>query len=216
MKPEDERAFFGHDLATPITNLAGAHFLLKAALKGDDPAAQEALEILEANIRTLERMLGWYWRLRELEGSLEAVAPWPAAILIRRLRERVEEEALPIKAPEPILCNARLQIPPDPLETALIGAAITLTSASKREVSWSFEGGEGVLFSHFKVTGDQNLLDPERLFRKVYWPSRHKFPVWLDPCLPYLRAVLEPFGGNLELVWEKDRWTLTAALPLLP
>jgi hypothetical protein len=216
MKPDDERAFFGHDLATPITNLVGAHFLLKMALKGDDLAAREALEILEANTRTLERMLGWYWRLRELEGSLVAVPPWPAAILIRRLRERVEEEALPVLAPELVPCDARLQIPPVPLETGLIGAAITLASASGREVSWRFEGGEGVLFSCFEVTGDQDLLDPERLFRKVYWPSRHKFPAWLDPCLPYLRAVLEPFGGNLELVWEEGRWTLTAALPLLP
>jgi len=216
MRPEDERTFFGHDLATPITNLAGAHFLLKAALKGDDPTAREALEILEANTRTLERMLGWYWRLRELEGSLVAVPPWPAAILIPRLKEVVADEAVPVQAPEPIPCPGRLQIPPQPLEAGLIGAAITLARASGGDVSWSFEGTEGVLLSHFEVAGDQDLLDPERLFRKVYWPSRHKLAAWLDPCLPYLRTVLEPFGGHLELVWEDGRWTLSAGLPLLP
>ena len=216
MRPEDERAFFGHDLATPITNLAGAHFLLKAALKGDHPAAQEALEILEANTRTLERMLGWYWRLRELEGSLVAVPPWSADILFPRLRELVAAEAMPLQAPDPIPCPGRLQIPPVPLETGLIGAAVSLARASGGEVSWSFEGTEGVLLSHMEVAGDQDLLDPERLFRKVYWPSRHKFAAWLDPCLPYLRAVLEPFGGQLELVWEHGRWALTAELPLLP
>lgn len=216
MKPEDERTFFGHDLATPITNLAGAHFLLKGALKGDHPAAQEALEILEANTRTLERMLGWYWRLRELEGSLVAVPPWSAEILVQRIRALVEEEAIPLHAPDPIPCHGRLQIPAVPLEAGLIGACLTLARASGGEVSWTFESTEGVLFSHFEVTGDKDMLDPERLFRKVYWPSRHKIAAWLDPCLPYLRTVIEPFGGHLELVWEGDRWILTAELPLLP
>jgi len=216
VKPEDERAFFGHDLATPITNLLGAHYLLKLALKGENPAAQEALEILAANTRSLERMLGWYWRLRELEGSLDASAPWPVEVMFTRLKERVEEEGLPLKAPKACSCPARLQIPPEPLEVGLIGAAITLGAASGREVDWTFERGEGVLFSRFVAEGDEDLLDPGRLFRKVYWPSRNQFPAWLDPCLPYLRTVIEPFGGSLELVWEESRWTLTAALPLLP
>lgn len=216
MRPEDERAFFGHDLATPITNLAGAHFLLKADIKGDHPAALEALDIMEANIRTLDRMLGWYWRLRELEGSLAAVPPWSAEILVPRIRALLEEEAIPLHAPDPIPCHGRLQIPAPPLDEGLIGAALTLARASGREVSWTFESTEGVLFSRFEVAGERDRLDPERLFRKVYWPSRHKIAGWLDPCLPYLRTVIEPFGGHLELVWEKDRWTLTAELPLLP
>jgi hypothetical protein len=216
VKPEDERTFFGHDLATPLTNLAGAHFLLKAALRGDHPEAQEALEILEANIRTLERMLGWYWRLRELEGSLAAVPPWSADLLVSRLQALVKEEAIPLQAPERISCHGRLQIPPPPLEAGLIGAGLTLARASGGEVSWTFKSTEGVLLSHFRVSGDQDMLDPERLFRKVYWPSRQKFAAWLDPCLPYLRAVLDPFGGHLELVWEQGTWTLTAELPLLP
>ena len=216
MKPEDEAAFFGHDLATPITNLMGAHYLLKSALKGSNPDAQEALEILEANTRTLERMLGWYWRVRDLEGSLEAAAPWPAESLFPRLKERVEGEGLPLKAPKACSCPARLQIPPGPLETGLIGAAITLRSASGREVFWDFECVEGVLFSRFVVEGEEQLLDPGRLFRKVYWPSRNRFSAWLDPSFPYLLAAIAPFGGSLELVWEEGRWTLTAALPLPP
>lgn len=216
MKPEDEAAFFGHDLATPITNLLGAHYLLKSALRGENPAAQEALEILAANTRSLERMLGWYWRLRELEGALDASAPWPVEAMFTRLKERVEEEGLPLKAPKACSCPARLQIPQEPLEVGLIGAALTLGSASGREVDWSFAIEEGILFSRFVVKGAEDLLDPGRLFRKVYWPSRNTFPAWLDPSFPYLRAVVEPFGGSLELVWEEGRWTLAAALPLLP
>ncbi len=216
MKPDDEQLFFGHDLATPLTNLHGAHFLLKASLKGENPAAQEALDILQGNIHSMERMLGWYWRIREVEGQLQPVDPWPLSGLFARLAGRIEGEELPVHPPAAVACQGRTQVPQEPLEIGLLGAAITLNSASEREVRWTFEAGEGVLWSHVEVDGDQDLLDPGRLFRKVYWPSRRKISAWSDPSFPYLRAVLEPFGGSLELVWAGDLWRLTASVPVVP
>ena len=143
MNPSDEKLFFGHDLATPLSNLLGAHYLLKASLDPGDHAAMEALEILEANARTLERMLGWYWRLRELEGSLEPVTPWPAADLPALLAERIAEAGLPLRAPERGPFEGRLRIPADPLCTGLIGAALTLEAASGQPVAWRLEGTSG-------------------------------------------------------------------------
>ena len=216
MKPEDEKLFFGHDLATPLTNLVGAHYLLRLSLSKDDAAGQEALQILEANARTLERMLGWYWRLRELEAAQDPVEPWAAADLLPRLQKRVEEEALPFAPPGGGACGGRLALPAEELEAGLLGAALTLQAAAKTPAAWSFEEREGVLVSRWVVEGDEEALDPGRLFRKLYWPSGVKVRPWLDPCLPYLRAVLEPRGGSLELSWAGGRWTLEAVLPLVP
>jgi hypothetical protein len=216
MKPEDEKLFFGHDLATPLTNLVGAHYLLRLSVPRGDAAGQEALQILEANARTLERMLGWYWRLRELEAAQEPVEPWPAADLLPSLQKRIGEEALPLGPPAGTGCTGRLALPAEELEAGLLGAALTLHAAAKMPVAWSFEEREGVLVSRWAVEGDEEALDPGRLFRKLYWPSGVKVRPWLDPCLPYLRAVLEPRGGSLELSWAEGCWILEAVLPLVP
>jgi hypothetical protein len=48
MRDEDERLFFEHDVATPFTNLRGAHYLLKLYLKDPSPEVDEALGILAA------------------------------------------------------------------------------------------------------------------------------------------------------------------------
>ncbi len=216
MKPEDEQLFFGHDLATPFTNLRGSHFLLKMALKTPGPDAQEALDILDANTHLLERMLGWYWRIREIEGQLQPVEPYPSHELVKRVGERIADEALPLRPPAPTSLEGKIRVPLDPLVTGLLGAAITLLSASEKEAAWTFEAGDGVLWSRYALGGDEYTLDPGRLFRKVYWPSRTKINAWADPCLPYLRAVLEPFGGALELTFEEGRWELAASIPLIP
>lgn len=216
MKPEDEKLFFGHDLATPLTNLVGAHYLLRLSVPKGDAAGQEALQILEANAWTLERMLGWYWRLRELEAAQEPVDPWAAADLLPRLQKRIEEEALPLAVPEAAGGTGRFALPADELEAGLLGAALTLQAAAKATVAWSFEDREGELVSRWAVDGDEEALDPGRLFLKLYWPSGIKVRPWLDPCLPYLRAVLEPRGGSLELSWAEGRWILEAVLPLVP
>ena len=216
MKPEDEQLFFGHDLATPFTNLRGSHFLLKMALKTPGPDALEALDILDANSHFLERMLGWYWRIREIEGQLQPAAPYPSQEVLARVNQRIADEAIALRPPMPAAMEGRIQIPLDPLVTGLLGAAITLRSASESEAAWTFEAGDGVVWSRYSLEGDEYALDPSRLFRKVYWPSRTKVNGWSDPCLPYLRAVLEPFGGGLELTWEEGRWELAASVPLVP
>lgn len=216
MRPEDEKLFFGHDLATPLTNLVGAHYLLRMSLPKDDAAGQEALQILEANTRTLERMLGWYWRLRELEASKEPVAPWPAGELVPRLRNWIEVDGLPIPPPKGDGGTGRFALPAEELDAGLLGAALTLQAAAKAPVAWEFEPREGALVSRWAIDGDEEALDPGRLFRKVYWPGPSKVKPWLDPCLPYLREVLEPRGGSLELTWAGGKWALEAALPLLP
>ena len=111
MKPEDEQLFFGHDLATPFTNLRGSHFLLKMALKTPGPDALEALDILDANSHYLERMLGWYWRIREIEGQLQPAAPYPSQEVLTRISQRIADEALALRPPVPAAMEGRMLSP---------------------------------------------------------------------------------------------------------
>ncbi|MGC8762576.1 MAG: hypothetical protein ACP5VN_02915 [Acidobacteriota bacterium] len=215
MKPEAERLLFEHDLATPLTNLRGAHYLLKMYLKSPSPEVEEALAILESNIRTVERMAGWYWRIRELQGALQETEPWPLADAAASLRRTAEAERTGIAPPEGEPRGLTV-VPRLPLETGLLGAALTLAAAAGRPPRWTFEEAEGEATAVYSLQGDSDLLDAGRLLRKVYWPGGPPLKAWLDPGLPYLAAVLEPFGGGLELVHGQGLWRLLARIPLAP
>jgi hypothetical protein len=216
MRPEDERLIFEHDLATPLTNLRGAQYLLKLYLKDPAEPVAEALQILESNTRTLERMLGWYWRLRELPESAEESEPWRLSGFVADLARRVSEESLPVPPPGGEVGDARLVVPRSALETGLLGAALTLAAAAGRPPDWGFEAGQGLCHAVYRLEGDGELLDAGRILRKVYWPSAQPVKAWLDCGLPYLAGVLAPYGGGLELIHREGVWRLEAAIPLVP
>jgi hypothetical protein len=213
---ERERLFFEHDLATPFTNLRGAHFLLGLAHKDPPADVRESMDILQGNIHILEKMLGWFWRTREVSATIEAVEPWPATEMNDDLADRLREAELSFPPPWGEPGPGMLTIPREPLEIGLIGAAITLRSASGTLPDWTLEGAEGLCVARFSLEGDENLLDAERLFRKYYWPGHRRCEGWFDPGLPYLEAVLKPFGGGLELAFKDRRWCLECAIPTLP
>lgn len=215
MKPEAERLLFEHDLATPLTNLRGAHYLLKMYVKSPSKEVEEALKILASNIRTVERMTGWYWRIRELEGMLEEVEPWPLAEAAASLRRTAEAEAVGLFPPEG-QPQGHTMVPRLPLETGLLGAALTLAAAAGRPPKWTFEATQGEALAVYALQGDSDSLDPGRLLRKVYWPGGRPLTAWLDPGLPYLATVLEPFGGGLEWVNGQGLLRLLARIPLAP
>lgn len=210
-----DRLFFEHDVATPLSNLRGANYLLKSSLKEPDPRTAEALDILSGNIHHLERMLAWYWKTQALHGSLDAVEPWAVSRLPGVLASRIREEGVPLSAPE---AKGRLSgwavVPPEPLTVGLLGAGVTLAAASGQPPSWTLGVIRGVLTAAYSVSGDRLSLDPSRLFRKFYWPGPGPLRTILDAGFPYLQAVLGPFGGALEMVWEDGAWTLLATLPL--
>lgn len=216
MKPDDERLLFEHDLATPITNLQGASYLLRMNARPEDEAAREALDILDANIRALERMTGWYWRVRELEAGLGPAPPWRAQELPALLARRLASEKIPLPEPKGRLSARSCEIPQEPLLAGLIGAGLTLAAASGSTPSWSLADADAGIECLYAVKGDRDALDPERLFRKVHWPRRSRVAAWLDPGLPYLRALLAPFGGTLELRWAEGAWELAASIPVIP
>lgn len=213
MNPDHEKLFFEHDIATPLTNLHGAHYLLKLYLKERGPEVEESLRILEANIRNVERMLGWYWRTHELEGTLQPVTPWEAEELVHRLATRIGDEALPVDPPEDTALRGRITIPKDPLEVGLLGAALTLRAASGSVPRWGFDSSDAFCRARYELDGDEDFLDPSRLFRKVFWPSNEPVAAWIDAGFPYLQSVLEGFGGSLELTWKSGAWSLEATIP---
>jgi hypothetical protein len=210
-----ERLFFGHDIATPLSNLRGADYLLRSGLKDPDERTGEALDILSGSIHHLERMLGWYSKTHDLGGHLEPAAPWSASALPGALSSRILEEGVPLALPEVKgKLGGWVDVPMEPFAVGLIGAGVTLASASGLAPSWTLTVVRGVLKVAYTVVGDRLALDPSRLFSKYYWPSPK--PLWtpVDAGFPYLETVLQPFGGGLELVWEEDGWTLLATLPL--
>lgn len=214
--PEGERLFFEHDLATPFTNLRGAHFLLKLSLPSPSADIQESLDILDGNTHILEKMLGWYWRTRELGHTLEAVEPWPAARLCEGLSDRLAEADPKLAPPSGDPGRGLLTVPQEPLEVGLIGALVTLRNASETQVDWTLEGTEGLCIARYGLSGGDELLDVERIFRKYYWPGHRRLSSWLDAGLPYLTAVLRPYGGGLELSYKEGRWCLECSIPTLP
>ena len=216
MKPEDERLFFEHDIATPLTNAHGAAYLLKMGISEEDDDAMEALDILQSNLHTLERMVGWYWRIRDLAGTLGEVEPWPAESLPSVIAARIELEKTSLSGPTGAKPSGRLSVPQEPLMVGLVGAAVTLSAASGESPQWWMEEEAGVLVSSYKVKGGEDLLDPARLFRKVYWPSRKALAAWIDPGLPYLATVVDPFGGSLDLAWGEGEWNLECRIPTVP
>jgi hypothetical protein len=216
MKPEDERLFFEHDIATPLTNSHGAAYLLKMGISKEDKNAAEALEILQSNLHTLERMVGWYWRIRELAGTLGEVEPWSAANLAHILSLRIDIEKAGVSPPAEAKLAGRLKIPQEHLAVGLIGAAVTLSSAAEESPIWALEEESGVLVSSYRVVGEEDRLDPARLFRKVYWPSRRALAAWIDPGLPYLATIAKPFGGTLDLAWSEGEWRLECRIPTVP
>jgi hypothetical protein len=213
MNPDNEKLFFEHDIATPLTNLHGAHYLLKLYLKEREPEVEESLRILEANIRNIERMMGWYWRIRDLDAALQPVTPWEAGDLPRRLAMRVGDEALPVSPPEESVLHGRIAIPQDVLDVGLLGAALTLRSAAGSAPRWTFDSADAFCCARYELEGDEDFLDPVRLFRKVFWPSGVPVAAWVDAGLPYLQCVLEGFGGTLELTWKANTWSLEATIP---
>jgi hypothetical protein len=212
---ERERLFFDHDIATPLSNLRGADFLLCSGLKDPDERTSEALDILSGSIHHIERMLGWYAKTHDLRGRLDAVPPWSASSLPGALASRILEEGAPLAPPE---VQGKIKgwadMPLEPLAIGLIGAGVTLASASGMTPGWILSAVRGVLKAAYHVPGDRLALDPSRLFSKYYWPSPKPHWTPLDAGFPYLEAALEPFGGGLEMVWEEGVWTLLATLPL--
>ena len=216
MKHDEERLLFEHDLATPITNLQGASYLLRMNASPEDDAAREALDILDANVRTLERMTGWYWRVRELESGLSPSAPWDPSELPALIAERLASERVPLPPPSGVPAPRSVTLPQEPLLTGLIGAGLTLMAASGGPPSWVFRDDDACVTCLFSLKGDPDTLDPERLFRKFYLPSRSRLAAWLDPGLPYLRTLLRASGGALEMRWSEGSWELAASIPAAP
>jgi hypothetical protein len=216
MKPDEERLLFEHDLATPITNLQGASYLLRLNAGPEDGAAREALDILDANIRTLERMTGWYWRARELESGTVASSPWDSSQLPALLAQRIASERVPLPPPSGDLSPRSLAVPQEPLLAGLIGAGLTLAAASGETPVWQLRDDDACVGCLYSLKGAKDALDPERLFRKFYWPSRSRLAAWLDPGLPYLRTLLDASGGALEMRWADGTWELAASIPAAP
>ena len=210
-----ERLFFEHDIATPLSNLRGADYLLRSGLKDPDERTSEALDILAGSIHHLERMLGWYSKTHDLRGRLEPAAPWSASALFGALAARILDERVPLAPPEAIgKLKGWAEVPQEPLVVGLIGAGVTLASASGLSIQWTLAVVRGVLKAAYAVPGNRLALDPSRLFCKYYWPSPKSLWTPLDAGFPYLEAVLELFGGGLEMAWEEEGWTLLATLPL--
>lgn len=211
-----ERLFFEHDLAAPLSNLKGAEYLLRGAPGEPDERTLDALEILSHSIHHLERMLSWYWKTQELRGKVEPVEPWPVSGLPGRLESRIDEEGTPLNKPEVQgALRGWAEAPPDLLVMGLLGAGGTLAAASGASPQWGISAARGVLKCRYTVPGDRLALDPSSLFRKYYWPAPSPAASTLDSGFPLLEAILEPFGGGLEMAWEPDRWLLLATLPLI-
>jgi hypothetical protein len=212
-----ERIFFQHDVATPLSNLRGAQYLLKMGLPDPGETVVEALDVLSHGIHQMERMLYWYWETREMERGVDPSEPWPVSDLPGRLEATARESSVPL---EPISVGETLpgwaEVPPDPFVAGLLGAAVTLTSASGCVPEWALAEVRGVLRVSLSVPGDRFALDPSRLIRKYFWPGSESSTHGFDSGLPYLDALLRPFAGELEMVWRKEGWTLLVTLPLSP
>lgn len=215
MMDDTERLFFEHDLATPLTNLNGGHYLLSLYIKEPSPEIKEALRVIESSSRTLERMLGWYWRTRRLKETLQLVEPWSLEGLTSRLEKRIEEEKLPLEPPVGSPGDLKTSLPVDEFETALLGVGLTLLSATKMVPEWTIEPGEEACFIKWRIVGEQDLIDRDRLLRKVFLPSFLEVAAWLDPGLPYMEVLLDKVGGAFELDWKDNTWFLSARLPIL-
>ncbi len=214
----DERLFFEHDLATPLSNLQGAHYLLRASLPDPGPEVEEALEILRGNAKALEKMLYWYWETRRLDESWPAAPAWSAAALAGELGALVAAHGLPVAPPvaEGALDAVVLAVPRPELGVALLGAAVTLRWASGVVPRWTLSAQAGTLRAEYSVEVPEEALDPGRLLRKLWWPARPPVEAALDPGLPYLRVLLERGGGGCELVRRQGAWRLEAWLPGAP
>jgi len=213
---ERDRLFFEHDVATPITNLKGALYLLVQGSAESEEEAEETLDILEGNIHALQRMLHWYYQVRKLEEGVDPDPPWAFSTLCEDLVRTLEEERVGLPGPgaEAPLAG-RCTVPKGLLAAALIGASVTLSAASDRVPEWRLESVAGVVESTWAVEGHRSTLDPERLFRKYTWPARPRLTDRLDAGLPFLDALIRPFGGSLELEWRGSRWILAASIPSL-
>ncbi len=212
---DEERIFFEHDVATPLTNLAGAHYLLTLYIASPAPEVAEALDIIKKNTRTMERMLGWYWRTRRLKETLEAVSPWSLSGFVAGLARRIDEEKLPIAPPTGEAGKQKVSLPREELETGLLGACLSLFATAEKAPVWSFKSVAGACEISWTLDGDRECLDPARLMRKVFIPSNKPVAAWVDPGLPYLKTLLEGAGGNCGISWEGGVWRLTAVLPTL-
>ncbi|MEJ2366801.1 MAG: hypothetical protein P8Z49_00250 [Acidobacteriota bacterium] len=213
MKDFDERLFFEHDLATPFSNLLGAHYLLEGELRDASPSVQESLAILGKNIRSLERMLYWYWRIRDLDGKEKTA--WNAASLAPELKERLADPALPVEEPEWIgnASDVVLDLPRDAVRSALLGAALSLANASGQSVSWSLSADAGRLTATYRLVGNEDLLDAGRLLQKTYWSGRDAAgSPDADAGLAYLGRLAGRSGGAVEISWQEGRWRVEAVI----
>lgn len=212
---DSEKLFFEHDLATPLSNLNGGRYLLGLYIKEPSPEIKEALRVIESSSRTLERMLGWYWRTRRLKEELQPVEPWSLEGLPGRLATRIEEEKLPLEPPDGSPGDFRINLPVNELETALLGVGLTLLSATKIVPEWTIEPGEEACLIKWRIVGEQDLIDRDRLLRKVFLPSFVEVAAWVDPGLPYMEILLDKVGGAFELDWKDNTWLLSARMPIL-
>jgi hypothetical protein len=211
--PEQERRFFDREVAGLLVKLHAARERLRRDL-ASKPAAHRALRDLGTVARSLERSLHWFKCTREVAVSLDPVALWPASTLPKLVRERIRSCRLQLKPPTGIR-RGFLTIPTEPLLTGLLGTALTLKAAVGSSPRWQMEATPGLLFSKLIAPGDENLVDSDSFLRSYHWPKARGARENLDAGVPYLRAVLGPFGGELELIWKAGLWRLECSIPLI-
>jgi hypothetical protein len=210
----DERLFFEHDLATPLSNLEGARYILQSLLKGPDEEAAEALDILQRSALTIEKMLYWYWETRKIEERYHPAPAWSAKRLPAMVNEALSSHGLPLKSPaiRGGLAEIALTVPEEQLVAALVGAGLSLQAASRETARWEVSAGTGLLYISFIVAGEDDALDPPTFFRKMYWPQNKEIRAPFDAGLPYLTALLGKTSGGRELAWQGGEWRLEAWL----
>lgn len=210
--PEQEKRFFDWEVAHLLAKLHAAHERLRRDL-ASGPPPRRALSKLGTAARSLERSLHWFKCTREVGVGLGPVAPWLASRLPKLVRERIRSCRLRLKPPAGV-CKGFLTIPAEPLVTGLLGAALTLEAASGSSPRWKMEAAPGLLFSKLMAPGDENLVDSDALLRTYHWPEARGARENLDAGVPYLAALLEPFGGEIELIWKAGLWRLECAIPI--
>lgn len=210
MSSFDERLFFEHDLATPLSNLEGARYILQTLLPDPHEQGAEALDILQRSALTIEKMLYWYWETRKIEERYCPAPAWNAERLPATINEAISGQGLPLKRPVTRggLAEITLTVPEEQLVAALVGAGLSLQAASRETVRWEVSAGTGLLYISFIVTGEDEALDPPTFFRKMYWPPKKEMRAPFDAGLPYLTALLGKTSGGRELAWRGGEWRL--------
>ena len=213
LDPEAERFFFEVETAELLGQIRRAAGVRGVSAPSARAPARARGEISRA-ARALARSLYWYRRAAALGASTPA-APWPARELKRLLGARIREASLRWAAPSGTPGPQKLSPPADALVEGVLGAAVTLGSASGSPPGLAFEAKEGLLFVKLTAKAAVGAIDPVRLLRFFHWPGA-PLASGHDAGLPFLAALIRPEGGELELIWRRGRWTLEATIPTVP